>query len=59
MPARRHAGGVLRHDAIGSTTYGSVASILKHGLDDAYAKETPQNEEPLRHSNIRGSGYYH
>ena len=48
-----------RGNAIGTTTYGSIASILKHGLDHAYAKETPQNEEPLRHSNIRGSGYYH
>jgi len=48
-----------RGNAIGTTTYGSIASILKHGLDHAYAKETPQNEEPLRHGNIRGSGYYH
>ena len=48
-----------RGNAVGSTTYGSVASILKYGLDRAYAKETAEDKEPLRHSNIRGSGYYH
>ena len=35
--ARRHAGGVLRHDDIGAT-YGSLLSILENGLDRAFAK---------------------
>ncbi len=48
-----------RGNAVGSTTYGSIASILKHGLDHAFAKDAPAEEAPLRHSNIRGSGYYH
>ena len=44
--------------AIGVTTYGSVASILKHGLDKAFARETT-SEAPVQHGNIRGAGYYH
>ena len=48
-----------RGNHVGSTTYGSVASILKHGLDRAFAKEAPPDDPPLRHGNIRGSGYYH
>lgn len=47
-----------RGNEVGSTTYGSVASILKHGLDRAFATDTTP-ENPLRHSNIRGSDYYH
>ena len=43
---------------IGVTTYGSVASILKHGLDKAFARETT-SELPVHHGNIRGAGYYH
>ncbi len=48
-----------RGNAVGSTTYGSVASILKHGLDRAFADDAAPDVLPLRHSNIRGSGYYH
>jgi transposase len=48
-----------RGNAIGSTTYGSIASILKHGLDKAFAQETAPEASPLRHGNIRGSDYYH
>ncbi|MEQ1731410.1 MAG: hypothetical protein ABL982_23820 [Vicinamibacterales bacterium] len=48
-----------RGNAIGTTAYGSVASILKHGLDHAYAQEATPDLPPLRHGNIRGSGYYH
>ena len=47
-----------RGNHIGATTYGSVASILKHGLDRAFANDAAP-ESPLQHSNIRGSGYYH
>jgi transposase len=47
-----------RGNDIGVTTYGSVASILKHGLDKAFARETT-SEAPVQHGNIRGAGYYH
>ena len=41
-----------RGNHIGARSYGSIASILKHGLDRAYAHEkAPEN--------IRGQGYYH
>jgi transposase len=58
--------GVIRLEAaarrgndIGATSYGSVASILKHGLDKAYAQDSAPEGEPIRHANIRGSGYFH
>ena len=48
-----------RGNDVGATTYGSIASILKHGLDKAYAQEATPDAPPIRHGNIRGSGYYH
>ena len=48
-----------RGNDIGATTYGSIKSILQHGLDRAYASEEPPEEPPIRHGNIRGTGYYH
>jgi transposase len=48
-----------RGNDIGSTSYGSIKSILQHGLDKAYASETPPEQPPIRHGNIRGTGYYH
>jgi len=48
-----------RGNDIGATSYGSVASILKHGLNKAYAQENAPEGEPIRHANIRGRGYYH
>jgi transposase len=46
---------------IGARSYGSVQSILQHGLDRQPAQRRPQegDELPLLHPNIRGSGYYH
>lgn len=44
---------------IGATTYGSIASILKNGLDRAYREEGATDAAPIRHANIRGGGYYH
>jgi transposase len=43
---------------IGVMSYASVASILKHRLDQ---KASPQAADgtPLLHANIRGSGYFH
>jgi transposase len=45
---------------IGARSYGSVQSILQHGLDrqPPAAAERP-GELPLLHPNIRGSRYYH
>jgi transposase len=48
-----------RGNDIGATTYGSIASILKNGLDKAYAREPTPETPPIRHGNIRGNGYYH
>src|SRR5215203_4134981 len=36
----------------------SIRSILKNGLDRAFLDET-SNDQPLRHRNIRGQGYFH
>ena len=48
-----------RGNDIGAVTYGSIASILKNGLDKAYAREPTPETPPIRHGNIRGTGYYH
>ena len=45
---------------IGARSYGSVQSILQHGLDRRAPSASSRTEElPLLHPNIRGSGYYH
>ena len=45
---------------IGARSYGSVQSILQHGLDRRPStNDGGTGELPLLHSNIRGSGYYH
>jgi transposase len=58
--------GVARLDAacrrgndIGARSYGSIASILQHGLDRAYPQEKAPEGAPIQHANIRGHGYYH
>ena len=53
-----------RGNNIGATTYGSIASILKTGLDRAYAEQNDftrkeTDEAPFHHENIRGRDYYH
>ena len=48
-----------RGNDIGATTYGSILSILKNGLDKAYAPSTASDAAPIQHANIRGRGYYH
>ncbi|MFM9942545.1 MAG: IS21 family transposase [Hyphomicrobiaceae bacterium] len=48
-----------RGNHVGSTTYGSIASILGHGLDRAFAPEATPEAPPLRHDNIRGPDTYH
>ena len=44
---------------IGARSYGSIASILRNGLDRAFAPEPVPDAPPVRHPNIRGGGYYH
>lgn len=44
---------------IGARSYGSIQSILKHGLDRRPPKPAAQGELALDHPNIRGSRYYH
>jgi hypothetical protein len=48
-----------RGNDIGARSYGSIASILQHGLDRAYAQEKVPEGAPIRHANIRGRRYYH
>lgn len=43
--------------AIGSTSYRSVESILKNGLDTKPLQEK-ETSAPIKHQNIRGSHYY-
>ena len=45
--------------SIGARTYGSIASILKTGLDRAFHDDPAPEAAPLLHVNIRGRGYYH
>jgi transposase len=45
---------------IGARAYGSVQSILQHGLDRQPPPSPDRSDElPLLHPNIRGSRYYH
>jgi transposase len=45
---------------IGARSYGSIQSILQHGLDrHSPPGRTREGELPLLHPNIRGSRYYH
>ena len=52
-----------RGNDIGATTSGSIASILKQGLDRVHeqnpAPDAAKHGTPIRHTNIRGQGYYH
>ena len=45
--------------SIGTTTYKSIESILKNGLDQRPLPETTASTKAIEHSNIRGSDYYH
>jgi transposase len=57
-PARLEAA-CERGNNIGARSYGSIASILQHGLDRAYAQEKAPDGAPIKHANIRGRDYYH
>ena len=58
---RAYEAACRRGNDIGATTYGSIASILKNGLDRAYAKHAGEaaNDAAFHHDNIRGRDYYH
>lgn len=43
---------------IGATSYRSLESILKNGLDKAPVPKPQSQSAPVLHTNIRGSGYY-
>jgi transposase len=43
---------------IGGTSYRSVESILKNGLDHKPLPDEPERTAPVQHHNIRGSRYY-
>jgi hypothetical protein len=45
--------------AIGSTSYKSVESILKYGLDQKPLNHSTATELDIQHKNIRGAQYYH
>jgi transposase len=57
--AQRLEAACRRGNDIGAISYGSIASILKHGLDRAGAEDTASSSTPIQHANIRGRGYYH
>ena len=61
--AQRLEAACRRGNDIGATTYGSIASILKQGLDRVQEQNTAPDRvkhgTPVRHTNIRGQGYYH
>ena len=48
-----------RGNDIGARSYGSIASILQHGLDRAYGQDKVPEGAPIQHANIRGPGYFH
>jgi transposase len=44
---------------LGARSYGSINSILQHGLDRRPSPRSPDiGELPFDHPNIRGAGYY-
>ena len=44
---------------LGSHSYKSIESILRHGLDRQPLAEQTEAELPEDHDNIRGPSYYH
>ncbi|RLD24287.1 MAG: hypothetical protein DRI70_08420 [Bacteroidetes bacterium] len=55
-PTQRVESACRRANFIGSTSFGSVQSILKNGLD-TFEVDLPQSLE-INHNNIRGADYY-
>jgi transposase len=44
---------------LGTCRYKSIESILKNHLDSQPLQQTPTQNLPQHHDNIRGPGYYH
>ena len=44
--------------AVRARSYKHVQAILKHGLDQAPALESPAPHRPIQHANVRGPEYY-
>jgi transposase len=59
LEASRVEAASTRAVEIGALSYASVASILKHRLDQIASSTVRTEDAPLLHDNIRGSGYYH
>lgn len=57
--AQRLEAACQRGLSIGARSYGSIASILKTGLDRAFHDTAAPEVAPLLHANIRGRSYYH
>jgi transposase len=57
--ARRLEAACQRGNHIGARGYGSIASILKTGLDRVPIEEGAHDGAPVQHANIRGQTYYH
>jgi len=57
--AERLEAACARAILIGGWSYKSVRSILQAELDSKPLPEKKKSEKPIRHPNIRGSGYYH
>ena len=55
----RLEGACRRALILGSHSYKSIASILKHRLDDKPLAEQQELALPEDHDNIRGPSYYH
>lgn len=43
---------------LNACSYKSIASILKHGLDQQPLPENRSQSTPIEHTNVRGAGYY-
>ena len=56
-PARLEAA-CRRAIQLNAVTYRSIASLLKHGLEQPASAPT-QASLPTDHANVRGSAYYH
>ena len=48
-----------RSIAVGTPSYRSLQSILKHGLDRKPVSLPAQSSLPFDHANVHGPNYYH
>jgi transposase len=57
-PPERVEAACRRADKLGSYSYKSIASILKHNLDQQPLEEPGNKTTPTPHRNLRGASYY-